>query len=44
MIPNEYHISTKIAETRMRTFLFTIGKVRNFFIIFAMTTNTMNEL
>ena len=31
MIPNEYHISTKIAETRMRTFLFTIGKVRNFF-------------
>ena len=44
MIPNEYHISTKIAETRMRTFLFTIGKVRNFFIIFAITSYATNEL
>ena len=44
MIPNEYHISTNIAETRMRTFLFTTCKDRNFLIIFAMTTKTTDEL
>lgn len=37
-------MSTKIAETRMRTFFFTICKDINFFITFAMITNAINEL